>query len=118
MKKKKDLLSHKQFAINCRANAHTQRTNRWLARQGLGSSMFETTAVQLLQALQQANLLLEHHSQLLTEQQHLVLHHFKRQMSSTPLRDRLKESAAFPIFTINKKINRQLFKQHRQLTKI
>ncbi len=116
MKKIKDLLSHKQFAINCRANANTKRADGWLASQGLNSSNFASTPIKLLQALQQANELLANHAALLDPFQRDILISFKRRMATTRLHGRIKESAAFSIFNISKKINRQIFKQHRQLT--
>jgi hypothetical protein len=115
MKKKKDLLTHKQFAINCRANANTKRTDDWLASQGVSACRLETTPVKLLLALQQATVLLTGNPALLDPFQREILMDFKRRMGTKRLRDRLKESAAFPVFNISKKINRQIFKQHRQL---
>lgn len=115
MKKKKDLLTHKQFAINCRANANTKRTDGWLASQGLSACGLETTPIKLLQALQQATRLLTNNHALLDPFQREILVDFKRRMGTKRLRGRLKESAAFPVFNISKKINRQIFKQNRQL---
>ncbi len=115
MKKMRDLLSHKQFAINCRANANTQRADDWLVSQGLNSSNFASTPIKLLQALQQAYALLANHDALLDPLERDILISFKQRMATTRLHGRIKESASFPIFNISKKINRQIFKQHRQL---
>jgi hypothetical protein len=115
MKKMKDLLSHKQFAINCRANANTQRADDWLVSQGLNSSNFASTPIKLLQALQQANALLANHAAVLDPFQRDILTNFQRRMTNARLYGRIKESAAFPIFNISKIINRQIFKQNRQL---
>ena len=116
MRNKKDLLTDKQFHINQRSAADTQTAKEWLAEVGLNANTFGTTHIRLLQAQQQAYALLTHHSNLLTASQRNTLEHFQQLMAHRRTRDRLKPSAANPILNISSKINRQLFKQHRQLT--
>ena len=116
MKKKKGLLTDKQFQINQRSAADTQTAKEWLAQAGLNSNTFGTTHIRLLQAQQQAHALLTHHSNLLNHSQRTALENFQQLMAHKRSRDRLKPTAANPILNISSKINRQLFKQHRSLT--
>jgi acetylornithine/succinyldiaminopimelate/putrescine aminotransferase len=116
MKKKKDLLTDKQFQINQRSVADTQAAKEWLEQTGFNSNTFGTTHIRLLQAQQQAHALLTHHSNLLNHSQRTMLENFQQLMQNKRTRDRLKPTAANPILNISSKINRQLFKQHRQLT--
>ena len=114
-KKPKDILTHKQFSINQRTNYQTLCTNNWLAENGFSANSFFKTDIKLLQAQQQAHTLLEYHTDLLTSEQATTLQQFQHLMAHKNTRIKLKPSAAYPIFNINTQINRQLFKQHRQL---
>lgn len=116
MTKKENQLSSKQFQINRRCETETIHTNNWLASQGFDNESFGITHIQLLQAQQQAHALLTQHSNLLTQSQCTTLETFQHQMTHKNTRIKLKPTAAFLIFNISSKINRQLFKQHRQLT--
>lgn len=116
MRNKKDILTDKQFEINQRSAADTQAAKEWLAEVGLNANTFGTTHIRLLQAQQQAHALLTHHSNLLTASQCETLEHFQQLMANRRTRDRLKPQAANPVLNISSKINRQLFKQQRQLT--
>jgi hypothetical protein len=113
---KRDILTHQQFQINLRSDCQTQHTNRWLAEQGLDADTFGTTHIRLLQAQQQAHTLLTHHSRLLKDSQRMTLERFQQQMRRPKTRSRLKPTAANAVLNISTRINRQLFKQHRQLT--
>jgi len=93
-------------------------TADWLKDNGLDFANFNTTHIKLLQAQQQAHTLLNQHLNVLTQSQHQTLRHFNRLMANSKTRKNLKPTAAYPIFNINNKINRQLFKQHRQLVKV
>jgi len=114
-KKPKDILTHKQFSINQRTNYQTWCTNNWLSENGFSANSFFTTDTKLLQAQQQAHTLLNYHPDLLTTEQATTLQQFQHLMTHKNTRIKLKPSAAYPIFNINTRINRQLFKQHRQL---
>jgi acetylornithine/succinyldiaminopimelate/putrescine aminotransferase len=116
MKNKKDILTDKQFQINQRSAADTQTANEWLEQTGFNTNTFGTTHIRLLQAQQQAHALLTHHSNLLTHSQRTALENFQKLMAHKHTRNRLKPTAANPILNISSKINRQLFRQHRQLT--
>ena len=116
MTKKENLLSDKQFQINQRSNSQTITTNTWLAQQGFKTASFNSTHIKLLQAQQAATQLVKHHNDLLTTSQRSTLEKFLHQMSRKDTRSRLKPQAAHPILNISSKINRQLFKQHKQLT--
>jgi hypothetical protein len=116
MTKKENQLSSKQFQINRRCDNETISTNDWLASQGFNTGSFGTTHIKLLQAQQQATQLLKHHGNLLTNSQRNSLESFQHQMAHKNTRIKIKPSAAFPILNISSKINRQIFKQHKQLT--
>jgi hypothetical protein len=116
MTSKKDLLTDKQYHINQRSATDTIAANDWLAALGLDSDTFGTTHIRLLQAQQQAHLILTHHKDLLTYCQLNALEHFQQLMAHKKTRSKLKPQAANPVLNISTKINRRLFKQHRQLT--
>jgi hypothetical protein len=106
-----------QQKMRANEKENTLQANNWISSVGLDAYTFGTTHIKLLQAQQQASQLLKHHSHLLTNSQRKTLEDFKHQMSHKNTRIKLKPAAAFPVFNISTKINRQLFKQHRQLTK-
>jgi hypothetical protein len=93
-------------------------TADWLRDNGIAVQTFGTTHIRLLQAQQQAHALLTQHSNLLTQNQRTTLETFQHQMAHKKTRIKLKPTAANPILNISSKINRQLFKQHKQLTPI
>ena len=115
-KKKKDILTHKQFQILRHSHIDTWTTNEWLWKQGLNESIFTNIHFKLLQAQQAAHALLTHHSNLLNHSQRTTLENFQQLMAHKRTRNSLKPTAAHPILNISSKINRQLFKQHRSLT--
>jgi len=115
---KQHRLTDKQFQINLRSDCQTQDTNRWLTEQGLDADTFGTTHIRLLQAQQQAHTLLTHHSGLLTDSQRMTLERFQQQMRQPKTRSRLKPTSANAVLNISSRVNRQLFKQHRQLTQV
>lgn len=106
-----------QQKIRANERENTLQANNWISSVGLDANTFDTTHIKILQAQQQASQLLKHHSQLLTHSQRKTLEDFKHQMSHKNTRIKLKPTAALPILNISTKINRQLFKQHKQLTK-
>ena len=116
-KKPKDILTKKQFDIIRRGNEEIIKTNEWLASEGICSDTLNTTHIRLLQAQQQAHALLTHHQNLLTDSQRTTLERFSQQMRQRRKRSQLKPEAANAVLNISSKINRQLFRQYRQLTK-
>jgi hypothetical protein len=115
-KKPKDILTHKQFAMNRRSDRETNSATNWIKSVGLNVSSFNQLPVQLLQAQQAAHALLTHHRNLLTTEQVKTLREFQRKVVNKKIRHKLKPAAAFPILNISNKINRQLFKQYKQFT--
>ena len=114
--KQKDKLSHKQFQIIRREHLSTQEVDKWIRTASLNTETFSTTPVQLLQAQALTHTLLTQHQDLLTQSQQQALRHFQQLMAHKNTRSKLKPEATYPVFNISSKINRQLFKQHRQLT--
>ena len=93
-----------------RERLDTLQTDKWLSSNGFDVNTFSSTHIKLLQAQQQANLILNEHQHLLTQEQRRTLENFKTIMAHKRKREKLKPSAAFPILNIASKINRQLFK--------
>jgi len=114
--KQKDKLSHKQFQIIRREHIETWATDNWIRNTGLNAETFSTTPVRLLQAQTLAHTLLTQHQNLLSQSQQQALRHFQQLMAQKHTRSKLKPESTHPVFNISSKINRQLFKQHRQLT--
>ncbi len=108
-------LTDQQHQIHLRTHWHTHDTNCWLAEQGLHADTFGTTHIRLLQAQQQAHTLLTQHRNLLTDSQRTALEQFSQQMQQRRTRSKLKPAAASVVLNISSRINRQLFRQHRQL---
>jgi hypothetical protein len=113
----KNALTNRQYEINQRSRQDHLTTDDWIQAQGLSTSTFNTTPLRLLQAQQQAQQLITHHGNLLNSSQRHTLEEFIRQMSQPKTQRRLKAAQANPVLNIASKINRQLFKQHRQLKK-
>jgi|688.fasta_scaffold1509746_2 hypothetical protein len=116
-KQPKDILTHKQFAINRRSDRETTSATNWIRSVGLNEEYFFAIDIKLLQAQKQAHTLLTHQIDLLTSSQIETLRHFQHLMTHKNTRRKLKPSAAYPVLNISTKINRQLFKQHRSLTR-
>ena len=90
-------------------------TADWLRDNGIAANSFANTHVKLLQAQQTAHTLLNQNQNLLTSHQIKTLKAFQRNMNNKKARSKLKTEAAFQILNISNKINRQLFKIHKQL---
>jgi hypothetical protein len=116
-RKPKDILTHKQFLINQKAKKHTGKTDEWIQKNGLAIDSFNSIPIRPLQAQHQAHKILTHHSNLLTQSQRNTLEKFQQAMTNKRTRNRLKPTAANAVLNISSKINRQIFRQHRQLTK-
>lgn len=111
------MLKHElQYQIRQQETVDTITTNEWIETLGLDAAAFSSTHVQLLQAQHKAHELLIYHSELLTAEQRVTLEDFQQLMRNKRARSKLKPTAAYPIFNIDSKINRKLFKQFRQLT--
>ena len=103
--------------IRTRELLDTKLTDAWLAQQGINAKNFSSIHIKLLQAHSQAKLLTENHQHLLTNSQLKLLVDFLGKMKDTASRSRLKPAAALPILNLAAKINRRLFKAHRQATR-
>ena len=103
-----------QGLISRRTRQNTDETNVWLSSNGIDPESISNVHIKLLQAQQQAHLLLTHHMHLLTDQQRRTLEHFKNIMANKRSRKKLKPAAAYPILNISSKINRQLFRLIKQ----
>jgi hypothetical protein len=112
----KDRMTQAQMQIADRAKAKSNEVDAWIKTEGLDVQSFAQTNARLLQAQRHAHALLTTQSHLLSFDQVHVLEKFQQQMATMRTRIKLKPSAAIPVLNISTKINRQLFKQYRQLT--
>jgi hypothetical protein len=115
MKKHKDKLSHAQFEIQRKQTKSKLETEKWLKSKGFNTATFNNINPKLLQAQQTAHILLTQHQNLLTTEQTKTLRNFKRRVGNTKLCAKLKPEVAYPILNIANKINRQIFKQYKQI---
>ena len=115
-KKDKDKLTQAQYQILRKEGNDTLTAEKWIKDTGLNVRAFNQLPVQLLQAQQAAHALLTYNLNLLTTEQVKTLRAFQRKVGNTKNHKNLKSSTAFPILNISNKINRQLFKQHKQLS--
>jgi len=116
-KKDKDKLSHAQFEILRKQGKDVRITEKWIKDTGLNVCVFNRLPVQVLKAQQVAHTLLTQNLNLLTTEQIKTLRAFQRKVGNTKNHKSLKPTTAYPVLNINNKINRQLFKKHRQLSK-
>ena len=103
MKSIKNKLTDKQSQINRRIELDSQLTSKWIAQQGISNKAFNNANITFLKAKKQAHHLIKFHKNLLSESQRKTLEQFK-------------PNQAHNVLNISSKINRQLFKQDRQLT--
>ena len=113
MKKPKDQLSHAQYQIIRKADKDTLTVNKWIVKSGLDAKSFATAPVQLLQAQQTAQILLNQTPHLLTTEQLSTLKAFTKCMATKRTRSTLNPKHAYPVLNIATKINRQLFKLNK-----
>lgn len=92
-------------------------TADWLRDMGITVRMFNTADEKLLQAQKAAHTLLTQNINLLTTDQIQTLATFTKRMAHKNSRNKLTSKSAYPVLNISAKINRQLFKQYKQLDK-
>ena len=117
MKKLKDRLTHKQQQILRKQEKDTLTAEKWIKDTGLNVCAFVKLPIQVQQAQQAAHALLTYNITLLTTEQVQTLRAFQRKVGNTKNHKSLKPSTAYKILNIRNKINRLLFKQHKQLSK-
>jgi hypothetical protein len=115
-KQYKDKLTQAQYQILRQNDKDTLTTDKWIKDTGLNVSVFNRLPVQVLKAQQVAHTLLTQNLKLLTTEQINTLRAFQRKVGNTKNHKSLKPTTAYPVLNINNKINRQLFKQHKQLS--
>ena len=92
-----------------------QQTDAWLRTNGLDTRTFSTTNPRILKAQQAATLLLNQNRNLLDSDLKRLLENFQRCYANTKKRDKITDGECYRVLNIQTKINRVLFKQHRQL---
>ena len=104
-----------QYQIRKQEQQDTQQADTWIKQQGLNTSTFGTTNLQLLQAQQTAHTLLTAHKHLLNQKQIQTLKKFQQKKSNKRTSTKLNPKTAYKVINIGAKINRQLFKAYKQL---
>ena len=115
-KKDKDKLTYAQYEIQRKEGKDVLTTEKWIKDTGITVCVFNHLPVQVLKAQQIAHTLLTHNLNLLTTEQIKTIRAFQRKVGNTKNHKNLKPSTSYPILNISNKINRQLFKQHKQLS--
>ena len=115
-KNDKDKLTQAQYQILRKNDKDTLTTEKWIKDTGLNVCVFNRLPVQVLKAQQVVDTLLTQNLNLLTTEQIKTLRSFQRKVGNTKNHKSLKPTTAYPILNISNKINRQLFKQHKQLS--
>ena len=81
---------------------------------GMKADRFQSTDSKLLQAQTHAHTIIKEHSDLLNPQQLQALQKFAKLMRNNKSHQTVKPEAANTTLNISSKVNRQLFRQHRQ----
>ena len=102
------MANYKQF------NSHLKHIeNNWLTANGINTKTFVTDPLHLVQAQKIAHTLLQHHSQLLEQNQAATLNNFLRAAGHTQTRKQIQQRDAERIMNIGTQVNRKLFKKLR-----
>ena len=117
MKKEKDRLSHKQYAILQQQQRDTAMSEKWLRSQGIDPNSCNAIDLHLPKAKKLAKEALTCWNHLMTVQQSQTLKTFSRQMNSKKTRSRLTATQVNRVFAIVRQLRRQAFKQHRQIAR-
>ena len=104
-----------QYQIRKKEQQDTQQADTWIKQQGLNTSTFGTTNLQLLQAQQTAHTLLKAHRHLLNQKQIQTLKKFNQKINNKRTNIKLNPKSSYQVLNIGTKINRQLFKTYKQL---
>ena len=118
MKTANKKLTDKQYQVNQKQNSDTWETDKWLRSQGIDTKTFIDLHPIILQAQQQACLILKQHRHLLTPSQFQIILNFQKDYANSSRRQNLKPKDARAVLNISSKINRNQFKQFRQLPKV
>jgi hypothetical protein len=105
-----------QHQITIRRLRDTALTDNWLKSKGLKEADLLSSETLLLQAQTTAHELLQHHSALIDRAKHEWLVDFSKRSKNSRQRQRIKDKEYYAVLNYAKKINRQVFKQHRQIT--
>ena len=92
----------------------TKRADAWLKSQGISPETFTQMDAELLQAQRIAHNCLKHHALLLTDSDTQTLTGFLKKVEHKRTLRRTKPSQIHRVMNIGNRINRQLFRQHRQ----
>ena len=104
-----------QYQIRKQEQQDTQQADTWIKQQGLNTGTFGVTNLQLLQALQTAHTLLTAHKHLLNQKQIQTLKKFQQKINNKRTNTKLNPKSSYQVLNIGTKINRQLFRVHKQL---
>lgn len=91
-----------------------QQTTAWLNANGLNDQCLAHLSKDQLHALQTCHHLLATQLGALTNKQKETLKSYRRTVRNAQLRHKVTQGQTYAVLNIGKKLNRQLFKQHRQ----
>ena len=92
-----------------------QLANNWLKDNGITDKLFNETQVFQLQAYKAATNILKHNVELLKTNEYELLTSYCKQLLNSKQRRSITARNTYQILNISTRINRQLFKQYRQL---
>ncbi len=101
--------------IATRTKRDTELTDNWLKNRGMNEKDLLNSQTLLLRAQKTAHELLQHHSTLIERQKHEWLSDFAKRCNSNRQRQRITDKECYAVLTYAKSINRQVFKQNRQI---
>ncbi len=106
----------KWTAAQITAESTSRATDAWLTSVYITPKFLAKTdiATEFLQAQSEAETLLRKFPQYLTKSQSYQLVHFVKRLRNRKQRESIPISAAYAVLNIGKKINRQLFAEHRK----
>lgn len=104
-----------QHQIAIRRQRDTALTNNWLKNRGITEEDLHNSQTLLLQTQKVAHELLQHHSALISYHKLEWLTDFTKRSANQRQRKRITDKECYAVLNFAKSINRQVFKQHRQL---
>lgn len=101
--------------IKRRTQRDTALTNEWLKNRGMTVEDLINSETLLLQAQKTANELLHNHAALIKQHKQDWLKEFAKRCQQVRNKHRITNKECYAVLNYAKSINRQVFKQHRQM---
>ena len=113
-KKKTNLHWYDEKKLEQKDKQHEKMTETWLKENGLKVKTFHSSPLEQVQAASVAHHLLTDFPHLLNEAQTEALKKYSEVFNNKRLRKKITQTQAYRVLNIGKKVNRKLFRQHRQ----